>query len=308
MTGNEFIDQLPTTDEGNYVIYNGRIIEIHKYHNYCHIFSSTTRATVMYDYTYEETQLYFDVISKSLTEYTINVGITEYNIRVFIEYMCLEIRIIIDHEGEHIVVCRYNHFLDKKNNYTICDFLINVKSTLESLILDLHGNTTDILDKFTNKINDEANNIDKLLLKFYTGGYGYFGTYWNDHFYIHRYYNSIRIPATRYYDINTKILFDHPYEDIETYFEEMNKDNSLIAYNIGKAKVVVELNYTHYFIKIFYDEISRRLICNIDSPLREFLIKAKSVFELIGPNIGEPNVFDNFTRLMKCSRPKNAAK
>lgn len=281
MTGNKFINELcegrncGTCD----IIYKEHKLTVNLYHNYCEIYNRLNYKfiLIMDNFSLEDTETCIDLLlNNSLIKYKLSSGII---IEIDVKYKHLEIDIFHNNN--------YSKIICTHNNLMIREFLIKVKSTFE--LLSSHN---DLINEFLYMMECKLPTNNKFINE------RKYRDMEESYPYIHKSYNC--------FVVGFKKSVIHMTYDLELYIDIIE---DLLCYHIGLYKISmgVELFYAEITLSIgnknehmYYDYSSL--------PLYEFLTKAKSVFELIGPNIGDFDVFDNFTHLMNYNRLKNAAK
>ena len=279
MTGNKFIDKLcgGKSHEVCDITYKEHKLTVYLYHNYCEVHSGSNHnfILIMDNLSPEDTETCIDLmLDNSLIKYSPSSGVS---INIDVKYKHLDITIFRS-DGYSKIVCTHNNFM-------IREFLIKVKSTFELLSSrdDFINEFLRIMEcklptnsEFINQLNGDINSYPRTSKSY------------------------------NYFVVRFKQRVAHMTYDLESYIYIIE---DLLQYNIGLYEICigVELFYVEISLSIG-DDMKHMYYDYSDIPLYEFLIKAKSVFESIGPNIGDPDISDNFTRLMKCGRPKNAAK
>lgn len=149
MTGNQFIDELYSQSGScsKFLVYNGRRIRTYFEHNFCILDGSSFGGRSMlirYDYSYEDTKLYFDMMVGNRNELEYEIHSLRINICV---YQSSSIISIFDAGDPRYNRSKVSFVAD--HNGPLSEFLAKTRSTLE--MIDL--NSPNVVDDYFRVMN-----------------------------------------------------------------------------------------------------------------------------------------------------------
>lgn len=150
MTGNEFIDNLIQNAPYNCVNYKGTVIKLEFCCNYCNVIGENRNMYVKYDYSYEDTELCFDIaagLNENIgyhvgSDHTVDVNVNHGYSEIIIERRTT--RNTINYVGAWRKKYLYEH-----NHLPLSEFLTKTRSTLEMLDLE----SPDVFDDYARIMN-----------------------------------------------------------------------------------------------------------------------------------------------------------